>query len=54
MGCFDKILYVLEELHKANGKDEKIARSLFSAYLGSNSFFKMSGIAMKMQVQFQQ
>ena len=46
------MIAVLEELHKVNPKDEKIAKSLFGSYLANNSFLKMSGLAMKLQMQF--
>jgi len=51
IGCFERMEEVLEALYKVNPKDPNVAHYLFSAYLQSNSFFKMSGMASTIEKQ---
>jgi DNA-binding SARP family transcriptional activator len=52
MGCYDKILDVIESLQKSHPKDEALAQKLFNAYTQSNSYQKMSSMSSLIEKQF--
>ncbi len=52
MGMFNKLLTVLEELHKKNPKEKQLAEYLFNAYCQTNNFFKMNLMAKKLETTF--
>ena len=52
IGCFDMATSMLEKLHKENPKVEMLVLKLFDAYTQNSDFFKMSGMASKLNMQF--
>ncbi len=51
MGMFQKLLPVLEDLHKKNPKQQPLAEQLFKTYCQMNDFFKMNMMAKTLETK---
>ena len=54
IGCYEKLLVLREKLQSLNPNDKQTAIKLFTQYTFMNEYQKMSGMANKIAMTFQE